>query len=70
MTIPLGFGRRRVVVSLAVAVPAATGPRAFRVPAADAATDAELARLGQAAAQDVERTRWESVLLLYGHRPI
>jgi len=61
MTIP--FGRRRLLISL-VTAPARS--RAMRVPAAEAATDAELARLSGYHAALADRARWEADVALYG----
>jgi len=62
MTIP--FGRRRLVVSVAVA-----GRDERSAPIVDplpGATDAELARLSRGGTIDIDRARWEGLTLLYG----
>ena len=63
MTIPVG--RRRLVLSL---LPPAPGT-APDLPAAAAASDAELVRLAVGNATDIDRARWEAMRLIYGgHR--
>lgn len=64
MTIP--FGRRRLVVSVALA---AGAPPARRLDADAGGTDAELARLGRGPLVDIDRARWDALTLIYGgHR--
>ncbi len=62
MTIP--FGRRRLVVSVAVAS-RHDRPDTIADPL-PGATDAELARLSRGGTIDIDRARWEGLTLLYG----
>ncbi len=66
MTIP--FVRRRLVVSLENAPSAPAAHRAIRIPALEGASDAELARLPGGADSALDRTRWETMLILHGFR--
>ena len=78
MTIPFAipFGRRRLVLSLDL-MPITKTPRTGSVrprqipdlPAAIAASDAELARLNSRAAAAEDRLRWETQAVFYGLRP-
>ena len=63
MTIP--FGRRRLILSLAVQ---ASHPTAADHPGALGATDAELAHLNGDRLRAEERVRWDAMTLLYGGR--
>jgi len=61
MTITIGH--RRIAVELVEPSPAIPS-----LPAAEGASDAELARLAGAPRHDPERARWEAMLLMYGPR--
>lgn len=63
MTIP--FGRRRLVVSFALAGQDAP-PRALDP--LPGATDAELAHLARGGGGDIDRARWDALVLMYGGR--
>jgi hypothetical protein len=63
----IAFGRRRLILSLIVA-PAC--PKTFDIPAAQDATDKELARINSQSIAAQNRLQWESnAILLGGIRP-
>ena len=64
MTIP--FGRRRLIVTLAVS---GTPRRSWADGIPPETGDLELARLAKGGAVDIERARWETLTLIYGGRP-
>ncbi len=66
MTIP--FVRRRLVVSLESVPSEPTARRALRFPALEGASDSELARLPGGPDSALDRTRWETMLVLHGFR--
>ena len=70
MTIPFSvpFARRRLVLSLnLVRATPHRPPRFVEIPAADGATDAELARINKRSAVQ-ERIRWEKLAILHDFR--
>lgn len=60
MTIP--FGRRRLIVTWAVAAP----PRLAAAGFPDGASDAEIVRFVRNGGVDIDRARWEGMTLIYG----
>ena len=72
MTIPFSvpFARHRLVLSLKLIRAAPDRPRrVIDIPAADGATDAELARINERTAAQ-ERIRWEKLAILHGFRQL
>ncbi len=66
MTIP--FVRRRLVFSIENVPSAPAVHRALRFPALEGASDSELARLHGGPDSALDRTRWETMLVLHGFR--
>jgi hypothetical protein len=59
----IAFGRRRLILSL---VTAPERSKTINVPAAQNATDQELARLNSMISAAEDRRRWEATAILYG----
>ena len=58
----ISFGRRRLILTVAVAAPSQHQDN----PLALDATDAELARLARDRSVDLDRVHWEGLRLMYG----